>query len=80
MQESAEAVVSCSFVNEPAKWMSRSIRSSMPSLVSHSAQSEAWIFECCRVTTASSSDHAFRRAYIPKVIEVQAPNPASRKS
>src|SRR6267143_5298244 len=45
--------------------MSRSIRSSMPSLVSHSAQSVAWIFECRRLTVTSSSGHPFRRAYIP---------------
>jgi hypothetical protein len=70
----------CPFVNDPLKWRSRSIRSNMPSLVSHSAQSKAWIFECRRLTATSSSGHRFRRAYIPTVIDVQAPNAASRKS
>ena len=32
--------------------MSRSIRSSIPSFVLHSAQSEAWIFACCRLQAA----------------------------
>jgi hypothetical protein len=70
----------CSFVNDPLKWRSSSIRSSMPSLVSHSAQSDAWTFECRRLTAIFPSGHRFRRAYIPTVIEVQAPNAASRKS
>jgi hypothetical protein len=70
----------CSAVNEPVKCMSRSIRSSIPSLVSQSAQSEAWILECRRRTVTSLSGQPFRRAYIPTVIEVQDPNAASRKS
>src|SRR5579863_6711302 len=52
----------------------------MPSLVSHSAQSAAWIFECRKLTVTSASGHARRRAYISKVIEVHAPKAASRYS
>ena len=50
------------------------------SLASQSAQSDACTLECHRLTVTSWSGHPFRRAYIPTVIEVQAPKAANRSS
>src|SRR5688572_11000148 len=60
----------CSSVRRPARAMSHSIRSSFLSFVSHSAQSEAWFFECRRLTVTSSSGRCFRRAYSAQEIVV----------
>src|SRR6266436_2627210 len=60
--------------------MSSSIRSSRPSLVSQSAQSEACIFECRSQTVTCSRGQPLRRAYIATVIDVQEPRAASRRS
>ena len=49
-------------------------------LVSHSAQSSAWILLCFSVTVTRSSGSDLRSAYIRMVIDVQAPRPASTKS
>src|SRR5713226_9195675 len=68
----------CSALKGPSNRTSRSILSSMPSLVSHSEQSAAYIFECRSQTVTRSSGQFFSRAYIPTVIEVQEPRAASK--
>jgi len=70
----------CSAVKGPSNRTSRSILSSMPSLVSHSEQSVAYIFECRSQIVTRSNGQFFFRAYIPTVIEVQEPKAASKKS
>jgi SAM-dependent methyltransferase len=70
----------CSELSAPRRLSSVSIRSSLPSLVSQSAQSAAWIFVWLRVTLTASSGHCLRRAYSATVMEVQAPSAASNRS
>jgi hypothetical protein len=70
----------CSALKGPSNRTSRSILSSMPSLLSHSEQSAAYIFECRSQTVTRSSGQFFFRAYIPTVIEVQEPRAASKNS
>jgi hypothetical protein len=70
----------CSSVRGPESEISRPMRSSMPSLVSQSAQSLAWIRECCSRTVTSFSGHPLRRAYSATVIDVQVPSAASSNS
>src|SRR5690625_2335482 len=52
----------CSSLNAPCSSISRSMRSSLPSFVSHDSQSLAWIFAWRSVTVTSSSGHFLRRA------------------
>jgi hypothetical protein len=52
----------------------------MPTLVSQSAQSLAWILEWLNRTVTSSNGHCFRLAYKASVIEVQDPSAASSNS
>src|SRR5215469_4815598 len=70
----------CSMVKGPSNRTSRSILSSMPSFVSHSEQSAAYIFECRSQTVTRSNGQFLCRAYIPTVIDVQEPRAASKKS
>ncbi len=70
----------CSALKGPSNRTSRSILSSMPSRVSHSEQSAAYIFECRSQTVTLSNGQFLFRAYIPTVIEVQEPRAASKKS
>src|SRR5579864_1081732 len=53
--------------------ISASIWSSVPCLVSHAAQSSAWIFECTNRTCTLRRGHCFRSAYMRRVILVHAP-------
>src|SRR5262249_41372466 len=52
----------CASVSGPATSRSTSIRSIIPSRVSHSLQSAAWILACRRRTVMVSSGHRLRRA------------------
>ena len=70
----------CSAVKGPSNRTSRSILSRIPSVISHSEQSTAYIFECRSQTVTLSKGQFFFRAYIPTVIEVQEPRAASKKS
>ncbi len=70
----------CSGLSAPVSVIAVSIRSSLPSFVSHSAQSMAWIFEWLSVTLTARSGHCLRRAYSAIVIDVQAPSAASSRS
>ena len=57
----------CSSVRPPSIVISDWIRSSMPSYVSHSAQSVAWMRECSRrtVITPASIVRAIEAGYVP---------------
>ena len=70
----------CSAVKGPSNCTSRSILSSIPSFISHSEQSAAYIFECRSQTVTRSNGQFFCRAYMPTVIDVQEPRAASKKS
>ena len=70
----------CSSLSGPTSSTSRSMRSSMPFLVSQSAQSSAWIRSCLRRTRTRSSGQPRRRATIEIVIDVQLPSAARRRS
>ena len=76
----SSSLARCSAVSEPENRMSLSIWSSMPTRVSHSAQSSAWIFRWRSSTVTRSSGQPFRRAYIATVIDVQDPSAASNRS
>jgi hypothetical protein len=65
------AASAVSALKGPSNRTSRSILSNIPSLVSHSEQSAACIFECRSQTVIRSSGQLFFRTYIPTVIEVQ---------
>src|SRR6266481_1598163 len=69
----------CSWVSRPANSRSLSMWSSIPSLVSQSAQSAACILLWRSLTVTTSSGQLLRRAYSATVIEVQAPKAASSK-
>ena len=79
-RRSPSACSRCSASSSPSMAMTRSIWSSIPSLVSHSAQSSAWILLWLSVTVIARSGSALRSAYSRIVIDVQAPSPASKKS
>jgi len=51
----------CSVFKDPSNCTSGSILSSMPSLVSHSEQSAAYVFECRSQTLTGSSGQFFSR-------------------
>src|SRR5260370_23622615 len=70
----------CSAVKGPSNRTSRSILSRIPSFISHSEQSTAYVFECRSQTVTLSNGQFFFFAYIPTVIERQEPRAASRKS
>ncbi len=57
--EISNSRVYCSAVRSPSSSIRLSIRSAFPSLVSHSAQSLAWIFSCRRSTEARVSGQPF---------------------
>ena len=64
----------------PSSVITRSMRSILPSFVSHSAQSVAYVFVCINATATRSSGIPFASAYRRMVIAVQAPSPASSRS